>query len=71
MVWAYTIHQLRGKGLATHCVASLIDHLMSTGLRPVFMVRAENGSPERSMARRFSLEQIGELVSIKRKDMAL
>jgi hypothetical protein len=71
IVWAYTIHQLRGKGLATHCVASLMDHLGPTGLRPVFLVRAENGSPERSMARRFGLELSGELVSIKRKDMAL
>jgi ribosomal protein S18 acetylase RimI-like enzyme len=71
IVWAYTIHQLRGRGLATHCVAGLMDHLGPTGLRPVFLVRAENGSPERSMARRFGLEQMGELVSIKRGDMAL
>ena len=70
-IWTYTLHDHRGKGLATHCVASIIDHLRPTGERPLFTIRAENGSPERAMARRFGWEMAGELAMVERRHIAL
>ncbi len=70
-IWTYTIHDMRGKGLATHCVASVMDHLRLTGVRPLFTIRAENGSPERAMARRFGWEMAGELAMVERRYIAL
>ena len=66
----YTHPNLRGRGLATHCVASILDHLQPTGERPLFVVEAVNGSPERAMARHFEMEKVGELVAVARKHMA-
>ena len=66
----YTRPDLRGRGLATHCVASILDHLQPTGERPLFVVDAVNGSPERAMARHFDMEKMGELVVVARKHMA-
>ena len=66
----YTLPDLRGKGLATHCVASILDHLHPTGERPLFVVEAINGSPERAMARHFGLEKVGEMMVVGRKHMA-
>lgn len=70
-IWAYTVPQSRGRGLATQCVAALLYKLMPKGERPLFAIRSGNGSPDRAMARRFGLEQKGELASILRYDMAL
>jgi GNAT superfamily N-acetyltransferase len=70
-VHAYTVPEARGKGLATLCVASMLDRLGPTGERPLFCIPAENGSPERAMARRFSLEKAGELASVERRNLAL
>ena len=70
-IWTYTLPDLRGKGLATSCVAAVLDHLRPTGERPLFTIVAENGSPERALARRFDLEQVGELAQVDRCDMAL
>jgi GNAT superfamily N-acetyltransferase len=66
----FTMPKLRGKGLATLCVASVLDRLRPTGERPLFCIRAENGSPERSIARRFGMELSGELAQVERKFMA-
>ncbi len=70
-IWTYTHHDLRGKGLATHCVASVMDYLRPTGERPLFTIRAENGSPERALARRFGWEMAGELAMVERCNIAL
>jgi len=70
-IWTYTLEDLRGKGLATHCVASVMDHLRPTGERPLFTITAENGSPERAMARRFGWEKAGELAMVERRDISL
>ena len=70
-IWTYTLNDLRGKGLATHCVASVMDHLRPTGERPLFTITAENGSPERAMARRFGWEMAGELAMVERRHIAL
>lgn len=70
-IWTYTLDDLRGKGLATHCVASVMDHLRSTGERPLFTITAENGSPERAMARRFGWELAGDLAMVERRHIAL
>lgn len=67
---AFTLPKLRGRGLATLCVASILDRLRPTGERPLFCLPAENGSPERAMARRFDLELSGELALVERKFMA-
>ncbi len=67
---AFTMPKARGKGLATLCVASILDRLRPTGERPLFCLPAENGSPERAMARRFGLELSGELALVERKFMA-
>lgn len=67
----YTTPKQRGKGLATLCVASILDRLRPTGEQPLFCLRAENGSPERAMARRFDMELSGELAEVERKFMAL
>jgi hypothetical protein len=67
---AYTRPELRARGLATHCVASILDHVRPSGERPMFMVEAVNGSPERAMARHFGLEKAGELVAVSRRHMA-
>lgn len=66
----FTLPTLRGKGLATLCVASILDRLRPTGERPLFCLPAENGSPERAMARRFGMELSGELAMVERKFMA-
>ena len=68
---AFTMPKLRGKGLATLCVASILDRLRPTGEQPLFCIRTENGSPERAMARRFGMERSGELALVERKFMAL
>jgi GNAT superfamily N-acetyltransferase len=70
-IWTYTVDDLRGKGLATHCVASVMDHLRPTGERPLFTITAENGSPERAMARRFGWELAGDLAMVERRNIAL
>ena len=70
-IWTYTHPDLRGKGLATSCVTAVLDHLKPTGERPLFTIVAENGSPERAMARRFDMEQVGELAQVDRRDIAL
>ncbi len=70
-VLAFTLPEMRGKGLATLCVASLLDRLRHTGERPLFCIPAENGSPERAMARRFGLEMAGEMAVVERRHMAL
>ena len=67
----FTLPKLRGKGLATLCVASMLDRLRPTGEQPLFCIRAENGSPERAMARRFGMEMTGEIAQVERKFMAL
>jgi hypothetical protein len=66
----FTMPKLRGRGLATLCVAGLLDRLRHTGERPLFSLPAENGSPERALARRFGLELSGELAMVERKFMA-
>ena len=66
---AFTMPACRGKGLATLCVASILDRLRPTGERPLFCLPAENGSPERAMARRFGMEMSGELAMVERKFM--
>lgn len=65
----FTIPDHRGKGLATLCAASILDRLRPTGERPLFCVKAENGSPERAMARRFGMQLSGELAMVERKFM--
>lgn len=70
-IWTYTLLDLRGKGLATHCVASIMDNLRLTGERPLYTIRAENGSPERAMARRFGWEMAGEMAMVERRHIAL
>ena len=70
-VRAFTMPKLRGKGLATLCVASILDRLRPTGEQPLLCIRTENGSPERAMARRFGMEMSGELAQVERKFMAL
>lgn len=70
-VRAFTMPKLRGKGLATLCVASILDRLLPTGEQPLLCIRTENGSPERAMARRFGMEMSGELAQVERKFMAL
>jgi GNAT superfamily N-acetyltransferase len=70
-IWTYTVPELRGKGLATSCVAAVLDHLKPTGERPLFTIVAENGSPERAMTRRFGMELVVEMAQIDRRDMAL
>jgi len=70
-IWTYTHHDQRGKGLATHCVASVMDHLKPTGERPLFTIRQQNGSPERAMARRFGWEMAGDLAMVERRHIAL
>ena len=70
-IWCYTLLDHRSKGLATHCVASLLDHLRPTGERPLFTIRAENGSPERAMCRRFEMELVGEMAMVERRFLAL
>jgi len=67
----FTLPKQRGKGLATLCMASILDRLRPTGEQPLFWLRAENGSPERAMARRFGMELMGELAQVERKFMAL
>jgi GNAT superfamily N-acetyltransferase len=67
---AFTMPKARGRGLATLCVASILDRLRPTGERPLFCLPAENGSPERAMARRFGLELSGEMALVERKFMA-
>jgi GNAT superfamily N-acetyltransferase len=67
----FTLPKLRGKGLATQCVASILDRLRPTGEQPLFCIRAENGSPERAMARRFGMEMTGELAQVERKFMSI
>jgi GNAT superfamily N-acetyltransferase len=66
----FTLPKHRGRGLATLCVAGLLDRLRHTGERPLFCLPAENGSPERAMTRRFGLELSGELAMVERKFMA-
>lgn len=67
----FTMPQLRSKGLATLCVASILDRLRPTGEQPLFCLPTENGSPERAMARRFGMELSGEMAMMERKYMAL
>ena len=67
----FTLPKLRSKGLATLCVASILDRLRPTGEHPLFCLPTENGSPERAMARRFGMELSGELALVERKFMAL
>jgi GNAT superfamily N-acetyltransferase len=67
----FTLPQLRSKGLATLCAASILDRLRPTGERPLFLLPAENGSPERAMSRRFGMELSGELAMVERKFMSL
>jgi GNAT superfamily N-acetyltransferase len=66
----FTLPKQRGKGLATLCFASMLDRLRPTGEQPLFCIKAENGSPERAMARRFEMELSGELALVERKFMA-
>jgi GNAT superfamily N-acetyltransferase len=66
----FTFPKMRGRGLATLCVASILDRLRPTGEQPLFCIKAENGSPERAMARRFGMELSGELALVERKFMA-
>jgi GNAT superfamily N-acetyltransferase len=66
----FTVPKLRGRGLATLCVAGLLDRLRHTGERPLFCLPAENGSPERAMTRRFGMELSGEVAMVERKYMA-
>lgn len=70
-IWCYTLLDHRGKGLATHCVASLLDRLRHTGERPLFTIRAENGSPERAMCRRFGMEMAGQMAMVERRFLAI
>lgn len=70
-VRVFTLPQLRSKGLATLCMASILDRLRPTGERSLFCLPAENGSPERAMARRFGMELSGELAMVERKFMGL
>lgn len=70
-IWAYTLPELRGTGLATHCVATLMDGLRAIAVRPLFSVVAVNGCPERAMARRLGLELSGELAMVERRHMAI
>lgn len=70
-VLAFTLPEMRGKGMATLCVASLLDRLRHSGERPLFCIPAENGSPERAMARRFGLERVGEMAMVERRHIAL
>ncbi|NIW89455.1 MAG: hypothetical protein GWN12_11905 [Thermoplasmata archaeon] len=67
---AFTLPNLRGRGLATLCVASILDRLRPTGEQPLFCLPAENGSPERAMARRFGMELSGEIALVERKFFA-
>lgn len=70
-IWAYTVPEARGRGLATHCVVALIDQLRSISVRPLFSVIAVNGCPERAMARRLGMELSGELAMVERRHMAV
>ena len=70
-IWAYTVPEARGRGLATHCVVTLIDHLRSISVRPLFSLVAVNGCPERAMARRLGMELSGELAMVERRHMAV
>jgi GNAT superfamily N-acetyltransferase len=70
-IWSYTHPDLRGRGLATRCVAAAMDHLRPTGERPLFTIVAENGSPVRALARRFGMDLVGEMAQVDRRDMAI
>jgi GNAT superfamily N-acetyltransferase len=68
---AFTQPDLRGRGLATHCVAALMDHIRASKSRPLFPISSTNGSPDRAMARRFGFDKSTELAMVMRQDISL